>query len=156
MSDLRVPKHRLAVEIVLPGGARRRVAVFLAEAAAGHEGPERLSDLLNGAEDFIPALDEEAGVMTFLNRAAVALARVPGGAEAEPGDEFTLPTEHQVEITLVDGTRLSGLVSYILPADRARLVDFLNQKAPFLRLVENGGVTLVSRRHVARVAIQER
>jgi len=156
MADLRVPKHRVPVEIVMPGGTVRHVAVFLAEAAPAHGGPERLSDLLNGGEEFIPAHDEESGVMTFLNREAVALARVARSVEANDADDITIPTEHEVEITLSDGSRLRGLVSYLLPPEHGRLVDFLNQRTPFLRLVDGDRVTLVSRRHVARVAIAER
>ncbi len=38
----------MAAQFVLPGGAVRDVAVFLAEATPGHSGGERLSDLLNG------------------------------------------------------------------------------------------------------------
>ncbi len=156
MTDLRVPKRRVAVEIVLPGGAARRVTVFLADAAPGHGGGERLSDLLNGRDEFVPAFDEDAGVLTFLNRAAVALARAPRDLEAEEADEITIPTEHEVEITLADGQRLRGVVSYVLPPDHSRLVDFLNDRAPFFRLLEPGALTLVSRRHVARVAIVAR
>ena len=48
MEDLRVPKRAVLVEVVLPGGDARGVSVFLGEGAETHEGPERLSDLLNG------------------------------------------------------------------------------------------------------------
>jgi len=151
MEDLRVPKRRVPVEVVQPGGTVRRVAVFLSEAAPSHGGPERLSDVLNGAEEFVPAFDEEAGVMTFLHRGAVALARVAHEVEGEDDGDLTIPTEHEVEITLADGTRVQGLVSYVRPGN-ARLVDYLNERAPFFRLLERERTTLVSRRHVARVA----
>jgi hypothetical protein len=152
MEDLRVPKRRIHVEIVQPGGAVRRVVVFLAEAAVSHGGPERLSDVLNGREEFVPAHDEEAGVMTFLNRRSVALARVARDAEEEPCEEVTIPAEHEVEITLLDGSRLRGLVSYVRPGN-ARLVDYLNETLPFFRLLEQDTTALVSRHHVARVAL---
>jgi hypothetical protein len=153
MVDLRVPKKRVPVEIVLPGGAVRHVAVFLAEAAPNHPGPERLSDILNGAEEFFPAFDEAEKAMTFLRRGAGALARV--ASEIEPEDDAaTIPTENEVEITLQDGTSLRGLVAYVRPGN-ARLVDFLNERDPFFRLIEREATTLVSRAHVARVAIRE-
>ncbi len=155
MSDLRVPKREVPVEVVLPGGEARRVAVYLAEGAATHPGPERLSDLLNGSAPFIPARESQGGAMTFLNRASIAVARV--AADEEPADDsFTIPTEHEVEITLTDGTRLSGLVAYVAPVARDRLVDFLNRPEPFLRLLEQDGVALVGRAHVARVALLAR
>jgi hypothetical protein len=155
MADLRVPKREVEVEVMLPGGQARRISVFLAEGAPNRPGPERLSDLLNGSASFIPARDASTGTMTFLNRASIAVARLPAGDE--PADEsFTIPTEHEVEITLADGTRLAGLVAYVAPASHDRLVDFLNRPEPFLRLLEEGRVALVGRAHVARVALLAR
>jgi hypothetical protein len=155
MEDLRVPKRAVAVEVVLPGGNARRVSVFLGEGAAAHEGPERLSDLLNGDVPFIPAQDAESGLMTFLHRASVAVARV--AAADEPADaSFTSPTEHEVEITLTDGSSVNGLVAYVAPESHERLVDFLNRPEPFFRLLERDGVALVGRAHVARVACLSR
>jgi hypothetical protein len=152
MDDLRVPKRRVGAEVLLPGGAARRVALFLAEAAAGHDGPERPSDLLNGGDDLVPALDEDAHEMTFLNRGALAVVRVDRALEADDA-QATIPTEHEVEVLLADGTVLRGLVSYLLPVDHARLVDYLNAPPPFFRLLEPGAVALVHKRHVARVAL---
>ena len=125
MSDFRVPKRRVAIAATLAGGLRRDVTVFLAEAAPGHAGGERLSELLNGASDFLPALEAETGEMTFLNRDAVMIAEASADAERSGADELTIPTEHAVEITLTDGRRLRGHVSFVLPPDHSRLADFL-------------------------------
>lgn len=156
MNDLRVPKRRVGVEVVLPGGAARRVTVFLAEAAADHAGPERVADLLNGAGEFFPALDEAGGGIAFLHRASVALVRLSRELDADDGDTVTLPTEHDVEVALADETVVRGLVSYVRPPDRDRLVDVLNEPAPFLRLLEGDGVALVNKRHIARVTPRSR
>jgi len=155
VDDLRVPKRRVPVEVVLPGGTARRVSVFLAEAAQGHEGPERLSDLLNGTSSFLPVVDGSGGV-AFLHRVSIAIARVAPEVEPDAGGGFTIPTEHEVEVTLTDGARLSGLVSYVLPQESARLVDFLNGCEPFFRLLEREAVALVGRAHVAQVALVSR
>jgi hypothetical protein len=154
MDELRVPKHRLSVEVLLPAGLRRRMALFLAEAAPDHGGPERPLDLLNGRAEFIPALDEETGQMTFLHCGALRAVRVP--REVEPEELPTIPTEHEVEVLLSDGTALRGLFSYLRPAEHSRLVDVLNEPPPFFRLLEDGAVTLVNKRHVVRVALVAR
>jgi hypothetical protein len=153
MSDLRVPKRRVLAEALLPAGGARRIALFLAEATSRHAGPERPSDLLNGGDDFVPAFDEEAGTMSFLNRAGLAAVRIPPELEAADGDGLTLATEHDVEVLLGDGTTLRGLVSYLRPPDHSRLVDFLNEGEPFFRLVEAAAIALVNKRHVARVLL---
>lgn len=155
VDDLRIPKRAVPVEVVVPGGGVRRVSVFLAEGAASHPGPERVSDLLNGSEPFIPAREEPGGAMTFLHRASIAVARV--AADEEPADaSYTIPTEHEVQIALADGTLLAGLVSYVAPENHGRLVDFLNRPEPFIRLLTPDGVALVGRAHVARVALLSR
>jgi hypothetical protein len=151
MDELRVPKHRVDADVLLPGGGARRIALFLAEAAPDHDGPERPLDLLNGSAEFIPAFDEGSGQMTFVNRSVVPALRV--AREAQPEELPTIPTEHEVELLLSDGTALRGLVSYLRPTPHARLVDFLNEPPPFFRLLEEDAVTLVNRRHVARVAL---
>jgi hypothetical protein len=155
MEDLRIPKRQVPVEVVLPGGQSRRVSLFLAENAAGHEGPERVSDLLNGHEPFIPALDLDGGGMTFLQRTSIALARTTTIAEPD-GAGYTIPIEHDVDITLSDGTRLAGTVTFLAPPQHERLIDFLNRPEPFFRLLEREGVALVGRAHVARVALVAR
>ena len=151
MSDeLRVPKRRAQVEVLLPGGAARQVTVFLAEYAPRHSGPERLSDLLNAHDDFVPAIDVATDAMTFLNRHGIAAARV--AREWELGEELTGAEQHEVEVTLVDGTTLRGTVAYVMPPDKSRLLDYLNDAQPFVRLAETERVALVNKRHIARVA----
>lgn len=153
MEDLRVPKRRVSAEAILPTGAVRRITLFLAEAASSHTGPERPSDLLNGGGDFLPALDEDAGAMTFLNRTAVAAVRVRGREPEGAAEDLTLPTEHVVEVTFESGATLRGLISYLRPAERSRLVEFLNERDPFFHLLEDEAVVLVNKRHVARVVL---
>lgn len=151
MDELRVPKRRVAAEVLLPGGAARRITLFLAEAAPGHAGPERPSDVLNGGDRFLPAFDEDARAITFLSAAGLAVVRVDPAVEQAGSDAVTLPTEHEVEVLLESGATLRGLVSYLRPPERSRLQDFLNEPAPFFPLLEERAVALVNKRHVARV-----
>ena len=91
--------------------------------------------------------------MTFLNRAGLAAVRVARELERDEADGLTLPTEHDVEMLLESGAALRGLVSYLRPPDRSRLVDFLNEPEPFIRLIEERAIALVNKRHVARVVL---
>jgi hypothetical protein len=148
--ELKVPKRRAPVEVLFPGGAARRVTVFLAEFASNHSGPERISDLLNGGTDFVPAIDLESGRVTFLGRQGIAAARVEREWESEPGMAAT--SEHAVQVTLVDGTVLRGTVGFAFPPERSRLLDYLNGAPPFVRLSEKDHVALINKRHIAQVA----
>jgi hypothetical protein len=153
MEELRVPKRRVTAEALLPGGDVRRITLFLADSASSHSGPERASDLLNGGDDFLPAFDEGAGSMTFLNRAELTAVRLAEREAEEDGSELTLPTEHEVEVVLRGGGVLRGLVSYLRGPDHSRLVDFLNEPELFFPLVEEGAFALVNKRHVVRVVL---
>jgi hypothetical protein len=156
MDELRVPKRRVAAEVHLPGGAPRKVVLFLAEAAGHHAGPESPGDVFNGADEFVPAFDEAARAMSFLQRGALSVVRFSRDLDTGDGEALTLPTEHEVEVHLGDGAVLTGLVSYLRPPESARLVDFLNDPSPFFRLLEADAVALVNKRHVARVTLVSR
>ena len=156
MEDLRVPKRAVPVEVVLPGGEARQVSVYLSR-GGGHASRARaaLRPPRTGRPPSSPPASRGPALMTFLHRGSIAVARVP--VDEEPADDsFTIPTEHEVEITLADGTRLTGLVAYVAPESRERLVDFLNRTEPFFRLLERDRVALVGRAHVARVALLPR
>lgn len=156
MEELRIPKRRVSVDVMLPDGKVRRVNVFLAEQATNHEGSERVSDLLNGEGEFLPAFDLETKTMTMMNRSAVLVARCPSEDEADLSAEFTIPTEHDVQVTMVNGDQLEGLITYVRPPENARLPDFLNDRSPFFALQEKEQVALVNKRHVARIVILNR
>lgn len=152
LESLSVPKRRVAAQFVLPGGASREVAVFLSEAAPGYNGGERLSDLLNASgSQFIPALDAKTNAMTFVRCENLALARVAAEHEPNAADQFTIPTEHEVEVTLADGLKLRGLITYVLPEAHSRLTDYLNSAPSFFPLLEGEHVVLVNKHHVAYV-----
>lgn len=157
VEELKVPKRRVPVSLTLAGGVRTRVDLFLADAVPGLSDRERLCDLLEEDAPFLPALDLESGAITFISRAALVVAEAGADAERGPGDELGLPTEVAVEVTVVEGQRLRGHVSYVLPPDRARLVDFLNDDRQFLPLYDDGGtVRFVHKRCVCRVDPLER
>ncbi|HEX8698512.1 MAG TPA: hypothetical protein VF815_06735 [Myxococcaceae bacterium] len=151
MEELRVPKRRVGAQIVLPGGETRNVFVFLSEASPERHDGERLSDLLNTGAKFLPAMDASTATMLLFNAASIAVARVDAAHEPREEDQLTLLTEHEVEVRLVDGQRLQGLVTYVMPEGRTRLTDYFNQAQPFLRLQQEGRVALVNKLHVAYV-----
>jgi hypothetical protein len=54
MSEFRVEKRRAEAELTLSTGVRVKGAFFLAGSSAGHAGPERVGNLLNGDPGFFP------------------------------------------------------------------------------------------------------
>jgi hypothetical protein len=152
---LAVPKRTVEAEVVLCDGSGGRFALFLSEHASRHEGPEEVADLLEVDGTFLPARDLASGRIAFLRREAIALAAVDGGAQ----DPFALaPAEqHELEARLAGGRTVRGVVAYVLPPDRARVLDHLNQPGAFLALHgDDGVVRFVAKRHVMRLDALER
>ena len=156
MEELKVPKWRTRVDVQMPGGQITSVAVYLSDFAHDHSGPERISDLLNGGNEFIPAHDLEHDQVVFLNRSNISVARVLQEIESDPGEQYTLPHESEVRVMLRDGRELVGLVTFVRPDDRARVLDFLNEPPPFFPLLEKDHVALINKHHVARVEVVTR
>lgn len=155
MNSFRVPKKRQEAELTLVGGASHRVAVFLAEQARGHGGTETLKDLLNETGEFIPVECLATGRTLIFRRAAIAMAKTP--IERQPDDpvSFTLPTEHEVELELHLGIRLTGLLSYVAPPGRSRLIDFLEDSPQFFPVTDDETTYLVNKGHVVSVSVTD-
>ncbi|GEJ56524.1 hypothetical protein [Anaeromyxobacter diazotrophicus] len=160
MDELKVPKRRVPVSLTLAGGGAVRVGLFLTDAGPGRSGDERLGELLEEEGTFLPAVELESGAVAFISRAAVVVAEAAADADAEGAalDDLGFPTEVAVEITLVDGQRLCGHLSYVLPPERARPIDFLNGVGQFLPVHASDGaiIRFVHKRHVRRIDLLER
>jgi hypothetical protein len=152
MDPLRVPKRRAEIDVTFADGSARRVAVFLSEQASRHGGEERVRDLLESEAEFLPCINAEDDNVAFLAKCSIAVVRTD-----EPPwerDEVNLPLEHEVEVSLRGGTVLRGLLSYVLPPDHSRPIDYLNEPSRFFTLIEEGRVALVHKTHVLEVVLR--
>jgi hypothetical protein len=148
---LAVPKRTAAVRILLDDGSEGAYALFLAGHASHRDGPEEVADLLEEGTRFLPVRDLGAGGIAFLRCDAIAVVEVDATTGGD--DPFALaPTEqHEVEVRLRGGRTVRGFVAYVLPPDRARVLDHLNEPGAWLALHGEGVLRLVHKRHVTRV-----
>jgi hypothetical protein len=148
MSDYRIEKRRCPVEVTLANGRRLDGDVFVQSIARYRNAPEEPLDLLNDDEPFLPLVAAVGGVH-LVQKAQIAVVGTPLPAEdaAEAG-----VVGMRVEFTLTDGSAHVGSVFPELPADRPRLVDFLNDTPRrFLALFTAEQLRLVNRVHIAYV-----
>lgn len=149
MSDYRIEKLRCPVEVTLSNGRRLDGDLFLQSTARFHAGPEEPLDLLNDGEPFLP-LVSPAGDVSLVQKAQIAVV----GTALPVGDEPLAAgvVGMRVEFTLVDGSAHVGSVFPEVPADRTRLVDYLNDTPlQFLALFTVEQLRLVNRVHIAYV-----
>lgn len=162
MHQYSVPKQRFTAEVVVPGSPTARMTLFHGQNAPTHAGRERPSDVLNGPARFLPALDA-AGRFVLLNLDAIRIASVSVDEEwrtdamADSGDteddvRDITATVTNIEVTLDDGSRLTGMVRYELPESGRRLQDYLNTNERFLPLIDHEMIRFISRRCVTSIA----
>ena len=153
--EYRVPKREVTAEVTVVGRDTATLKLFLSQAAQGHMGFERPSDLLNGHETFFPAVDDH-GDLILLQREAVKVVSVATKDEMEdeaatPGSGAPAASAVEVEVMMEDASTISGTVVYVMPMGRTRLQDFLNTGDKFLPVRQGGMVHLINKQRIARI-----
>lgn len=159
-AELRVPMVPVAVELAGVDAPPAPCELYLADVARrSHTAlADDLANLLEAEPPFLP-VRSGTGVALIGKRAIqwVALANPDdevdaGGDGAEPSEGLTLfDSRHDVEVTLIDGATLTGAILHSSPADKPRVIDYLNRPGRFVRLWTPRAQYLINKRHVARV-----
>ena len=145
----RVEKLRRAVRVVLTDGRRLDGDVFLAERTKVRAEPQEPIDLLNEAAPFFPFFLNEQEVLLVAKEQVTRLetAAPDGDPSSEMADGVA------VEITLIDGSAISGFVPLEKRGEQTRLLDFLNGYAKrFIPVFWGEQVCLVNRCLIASVS----
>lgn len=155
MSELRIDKRRVSAILNLTTGERLTGALFLAEQAATHAGPERLLDVLNGPPGFVPfeAVSGPGVRQTvFLNRAFIAVVHADCAADDLAEDlAYQVAVKKSVLLQFAGGDELRGVLRVERPVGRDRLSDAVRDSAGFRYLEGAGGVLAVNLAHVVRI-----
>lgn len=151
--SLRIRKEPLEVELALAGRPTRRVRVFLADQASSPFNRQRVLDLLEQTESFVPACDLETGRWESFNCRAVAWIGIPLGSLADGDGSADELYEHRrsIEVVFAGADPLEGELLYSAPEGFARVVDVLNRRERFFRLWSGDRVFLVNKESVLRV-----
>jgi hypothetical protein len=146
----RVEKLRRAVRVVLTDGRRLDGDVFLAERTKSRAEPQEPVDLLNEDAPFFPFFLNEQEVLLVAKEQVtrVETAAPDGEAPADMPDGAMA-----VEITLIDGSTISGFVPLEKRGEQTRLLDFLNGYLKrFIPVFWGEQVCLVNRFLIASVS----
>lgn len=152
MSEYRIEKVRQRVALTLANRVALDGDVFLQAVARHRAGPEEPIDALNADAPFLPVLQASGEVAIVQKSHVFTLSSAP--PERDDTVDRGVVGMH-VEFTLSDGSVWTGSVFPELPADRPRLVDFLNETPRrFIALFTRDRVVAVNREHltVAREA----
>jgi len=146
MKELRVPQRTVPVHVRLQDGEECEGVLYTA-LSGPDGGPARLIDRLNDpAERFLPFAAGDR--RELLHKARIVWVRLDA---QEPTRDDQAPHEERVAVTLQGGAVLEGLVDYVMPPSRGRLLDYLNAAPQFVELITRAGTVLVNRDFMARV-----
>jgi hypothetical protein len=144
-----MPRVAIPATLLLAGGGKREGDVYLMERVPQHAGFETPLDMLNRPDAFFPFRSHKDGEGVLL----VAKSRTVSLTVPRPDDEDTarlsVAKQASLDITLADGSTLSGWATLELPAHHSRLLDYLNAAAePFFSIITTNALHLVNRAHV--------
>jgi hypothetical protein len=149
MTGFSVPRVAVRATLLQTAGGKRDGEIYVMERVPQHAGPETPLDMLNRAEPFFPfrPKDDGAGVLLVAKARTVTLTV----ERLQPEDSARLSAAKQVslELTLADGSKISGWATLELPQHHSRLLDYLNAAAePFFAITTADQVSLVNHAHV--------
>src|SRR5262245_34454330 len=127
-------------------GSKREGEVFVMERVPQHAGPETPLDMLNRPEAFFPFRskgDGAGGGVLLVAKARTVSLTVP---RTQPEDSARLSAAKQasLEVTLADGSKLTGWATLELPQHHSRLLDYLNaSNEPFFAITTASHLHLV-------------
>jgi hypothetical protein len=146
MSELRVPTHSLAAEVLCTDGRTFRGNVFIPVASQQRSGPMGASEWMNDRSPFFPFLPDDGSGSFILNRSEVLVLTLSAVDDTEVDEEISQAAIRRHVIVELRDRRFEGDVVIEMPENLRRVADFLNRPDPFL-IVEEGG-----RRHLIRKA----
>lgn len=144
-----MPRVAIPATLLLAGGGTRDGEVYVMERVPQHAGSETPLDMLNRADAFFPFRSRKngEGVLLVAKARTVSLT-VPRADNLDPA-RLSAAKKVSLELTLADGSKLSGWAALELPEYHSRLLDYLNAAAePFFAIREADAVHLVNRAHV--------
>ena len=151
MSQFRFEKIRVPAELSLTQGPTIPGSFFVAGSAFDHDGPERVSDVLNSRTGFLP-FQRADGTTGLYNRAHIVLVRLGQEvveAQADPG--YDVAKKRRVSMRLSTGEEVAGLVPIYRPPGRDRLSDYSQFNEPFRYLVMPDRTLLVNSAHIVEL-----
>jgi hypothetical protein len=134
----------------MTAGESRDGEIYVMERVPQHAGPETPLDMLNRPEGFFPFRPRDDGSPVLLvTKARTVTLTVPGTAAPKDPARLSVAKQARLELTLADGSRLSGWATLELPQHHSRVLDYLNSsQEPFFAVTNEDDVHLVNRAHV--------
>lgn len=138
----------VSVMVALLGTEPAEHCVYLHQASPIREGPETMTEYLNGTRRFFPMLC--SGVPKMVNRDQILWVRSPKTFNPEVLENTLI--EKLTILELTDGSRLEGVVPIDRPREQSRISDVLNDpQEAFVRIDGEGETYYVNKGFIRTV-----
>jgi len=146
-----LPRVPISATLLQTSGGKREGEIFVMERVPQHAGMETALDLLNRPEAFFPFRPKkDATGVLLIAKARTVVVSVP--RQPEDSDRLSAAKQASLEVTLADGSKLSGWATLELPEYHSRLLDYLNaSRDEFFALATADHMHIVNRAHVLYV-----
>ena len=150
MTGFSLPSAAIPATLLQTAGGKREGQIYVMERVSQHAGPETPLDMLNRPEAFFPFRTKKDGEGVLLVAKARTVTLTVPRPQAEDSVRLSAAKKATLEITLADGSTLSGWATLELPQHHSRVLDYLNAVAePFFTIETSDGMLhLVNRAHV--------
>jgi len=149
-AELRVPTLPVQVTLVLVGGRRETVMLYLAAGSPTHDGPESLEEFLNRAGAFLP-VRLSSGDSAMIARDA--LLEVVAARDTAPTSGAGVPNVDIVRVQLREGSEIEGVVRHVDPDAGSRLSDHFNHLHRFFTVEAGDEIHYVNKHHVLIILV---
>jgi len=147
MDSQRISKETCSVLFSLSDGRKLWGEVFLNLYGARHDGSQRVGELLNGDECFVPIRAD--GETLLINLFQLVSAQVEAAVELD--ELMTLGEHYTVRVQTVLGQDFSAEVYVDLPEGGRRVKDFMNRAQGFMRFIVGDQVLYLNRNFIVSV-----
>jgi hypothetical protein len=147
MVEQRIAKTTRKVQVTLLNGQQLSGEVFLSLYGTHHAG-QRLGELLNGEDDFIPF--KTAETVSILNTAQILMVKTEATEELD--ELMTLGKRYSIQVATPHHRKMLQAEVYVnLPAETSRVRDWLNQPIDFLCLFLADDIIYLNRKQIISV-----
>lgn len=147
MGEQKLATRSCHIEMQLATGEMLRGEIFLQLVGAHGFGGQRLDELLNSDDCFLPLRND--GEVTLVNLRQVASISIPEDPQRDA--LMKLGKRHLVSVSTTIGTPFTAEVYVNLPSSRSRVKDFLNQRMRFLPFMTGGRIVYLNFRYILQV-----
>jgi len=152
-----VEKLLVPARVAMPGPEHVAGAFALSVNSPYRPGPESLLELLNTPARVVPFMRTGDDTVLLLARLSIDWVEVEHRVDptwVRP-ESVVAAREEQVQVRLLDGRRIEGLVAMDLPEHLNRISDFLNLPEDFFALRTRSSIVIVNKSRISGARLFE-